>query len=543
MSDNTQADIIVTGQGGTTSIENKWATLAQDSSSITPTTITAMEGFDSDLSLRRHPTVSDVITKLQSAQGNVSLANYHPNWTNLNALGNTMQTQSDKQLVSNTQFGTMFAQATGHVESSQQLKVKADFMANTNYPDYGSGITSNRDLLDQGMSTSFGDLNAAAKAMSATKGVYDPSDMPTYGTADGLFKSLKNNKLSNASGLTQQFKKFGVDTDQVNDPAYQDQVTNALKSITDRETLSTVADQFDLRPSVVTAPSTTFGADAAPIVGPGGGGIESLNDFLDTDKVTLGTDLTGLKDGLQYSDLGQKLSSMGASFEDPDNAARMMEQMGIPEDALIADYNAPTTMSTQMGGLTLNTMTGTGTGLAGLPNVRDFFPACANTPEITALQTQLDTDFGNASITTVDSQITNATTLLAKAGIDLDTPPAKNLGHTMAFGTNLHRYGADDINNPTNTTAFGAAVAPGEPRGGYAGIDGVNDFGKIVSGKVNTDLQSGFLDTSSVLTDMANTSNKYGQSVIASLSEGKNKALMQQNGILPLNYGPNLGKF
>ena len=130
---------------------------------------------------------------------------------------------------------------------------------------------------------------------------------------------------------------------------------------------------------------------------------------------------------------------------------------------------------------------------------------------------------------------------MTKAGIDLDMPPAKNLGHTMTFGTNLHRYGADDLNNPANTTAFGAAQAPGEPRGGYAGIDGIDDFGKSVTDMVNTDLLSGFMGTGDVLRDMANTSNKYGQSITASLAEGKNKAVMQANGILPLNYGPKIG--
>ena len=259
-------------------------------------------------------------------------------------------------------------------------------------------------------------------------------------------------------------------------------------------------------------------------------------------KVTGGTDLTGMKDGLQYSDIGQKLSSMGASFEDPDTAARMFESMGLPAPSEMELYDGPTSPGVSMGGLQINTMTGEGTGLAGLPTTRDFFPACAGTPEIAGLNASLDADFASADISSVNSQISNAQSLMNKSGIDLDNPPAKNLGHTMTFGTNLHRYGADDLNNPTNTTAFGASQAPGKPRGGYAGVDGIDDFGKSVTDMVNTDLLSGFMGTGDVLRDMANTSNKYGQSITASLAEGKNKAVMQQNGILPLSYGPNLGK-
>lgn len=612
MSDNTTADIIVTAQAGLTAIENKFATLARDSGSITPTTLTAMDGINQDLALRRHPHATTVITALKSAQSsNISAPNYHPDAATLNSIGNAMETQSDKQLVSNTQFGAMFSQATNHVEASHQLRLKTDFIANTSFPDYGSGITSMRDTLDQGMSSSFGDLNAAAKAMSATKGVYDTEDMKNYGTYTGLFRSMQTNKLANFSGLTANLEKYNIDPTMLDDPAYKDQVDAAFGSITDPTVLQTMADQWDLPTSTVTSPGqgvfnpfagmqgytgedasvrstpgfltpgttvpegtgglppltggstafgsggapsvpttpsgpTAFGASAAPVLGEGQGGIESAKDFLAMNNVTLGTDLTGLSENLAYSDMGQKLSSMGASFEDPDTAARMFESMGLPPPDEIELYNGPTSPAVSMGGLQINTMTGQGTGLAGLPNTRDFFPACAGTPEIDTVYDEYTAGgvagINLASCNLINDQVNLATSLLDKAGIDIDNPPAKNLGHTMTFGTNLHRYGADDLNNPANTTAFGASQAPGEPRGGYAGIDGIDDFGKSVTDMVNTDLLSGFMGTGDVLRDMANTSNKYGQSITASLAEGKNKAVMQQNGIMPLNYGPNIGK-
>jgi len=645
MSDNTTADIIVTAQASMTTVENKMSTLARDASSITPTTITAMDGINQDLALRRHPHATTVITALKNAQGNTMLPNYHPQWSTLNSIGTAMETQSDKQLVSNTQFGAMFSQATNHVEASHQLRLKTDFIANTSFPDYGSGITSMSDTLDQGMTSSFGDLNASAKAMSATKGVFDPSDMKSFGTYEGLYKSMNKNKLANFSGLNNNLNKYGIDTTMLNDPAYQDQAFAAFSSIKDPATLQTMADQWDLPTNTVTAqpphqfnpfegmqgytgsdasvnqtpgflspgtsvpnipssssafgaPSTgtttttgtsqqggSFGSNqiqgqtgtgleglnqtlsgnvdlsglagdqaqlnnflggdspALPISGSGVGGIESAADFLSMNKVvgSQGIDLTGMKDGLQYSDMGQKLSGMGASFEDPDTAARMFESMGLPPPSEMELYDGPTSPAVSMGGLQINTMTGQGTGLAGLPTTRDFFPACSGTPEIESLNAALDANFANVDISSVSSQISNAQSLMDKAGIDLDMPPAKNLGHTMTFGTNLHRFGADDLNNPANTTAFGAAQAPGEPRGGYAGIDGIDDFGKSVTDMVNTDLLSGFMGTADVLRDMANTSNKYGQSITAALAEGKNKAVMQANGILPLNYGPKIG--
>ena len=602
MSDNTTADIIVTAQASRTTVENKYSTLARDAGSITPTTLTAMDGIHRNVALRRHPTATTVITALQNAQGNSLLPNYHANYTTLNSIGNSMQSQSDKQLVSNTQFGAMFSQATNHVEATHQLRLKTDFIANTSFADYGSGITSMSDTLDQGMTSSFGDLNASAKAMSATKGVFDPSDMKTYGTYEGLYNNMTKNKLANYSGLNSNLQKYNVNPAQISDPAYSEQVEASFASITDPSTLKTMADQFDLKPdSVVTAkpptdfnpfastpgytgsdasvlstpgfltPSTTtasgtttlppltgdvpdfdsstptaFGSGAKPEVGVGGGGIESAKDFLAMNKVTGGTDLTGMKDGLEYSDIGQKLSGMGASFEDPDEAARMFESMGLPAPDGMELYDGPTSPAVSMGGLSINSMTGTGTGIAGLPTTRDFVPCCAGSTEIDTVYAQFESggisgiDLASANL--INDQVNLANSLMTKAGIDIDNPPAKNLGHTMTFGTNLHRYGADDLNNPTNTTAFGASAAPGEPRGGYAGIDGIDDFGKSTTGLVNSDLLSGFMGTGDVLRDMANTSDKSGQAVIASLHEGKNKAVMQQNGILPLNYGPNIGK-
>lgn len=602
------------------------STLARDAASITPTTLTAMDGINQDLALRRHPHVTTVIEWFTGAQSsNSSVDYYHPNSTitsAMNGTGANISTQSNKQLVSNTQFGAVFAQATNHVEASHQLRLKTDFIANTSFPDYGSGITSMRDTLDQGMTSSFGDLNAAAKAMSATKGVYDTEDMKNYGTYEGLYKSMTKNKLANFSGLNANLDKFNIDTTKLNDPAYKEQVDAAFGSINDPKVLQTMSNQWDLPTSTVTAhpqeqfnpfagmqgytgedasvnqtpgflsPSTTvpsgsgglppltesaipgstpggstafgsagvpgapststttgptaFGSGVAPVLGEGQGGIESAKDFLAMNNVTLGTDLTGLGEDLQYSDMGKKLSSMGASFEDPDTAARMFESMGLPPPDEMELYDGPTSPGVSMGGLQINTMTGQGTGLAGLPNTRDFFPACSGTSEFTTVYNKIDAgnfeDVTADEVQTIQDLYDNAQTLMTKAGVDLDNPPAKNLGHTMTFGTNLHRYGADDLNNPANTTAFGASQAPGEPRGGYAGIDGIDDFGKSVTDMVNTDLLSGFMGTGDVLRDMANTSNKYGQSITASLAEGKNKAVMQQNGIMPLNYGPNIGK-
>ena len=614
MSDNTTADIIVTAQASLTTVENKFSTLARDAGSITPTTLTAMDGIHRDVAFRMDPKTTTVMQQLLDAQAtDDTLPNFHPNASALNSLGTQIQTRNNNLLADNTVFGQVFSQATNHVESAQQLRLKTDFIANTSFPDYGSGITSMRDTLDQGMTSSFGDLNAAAKAMSATKGVYDTEDMKNYGTYTGLYRSMQTNKLANFSGLNANLEKYNIDPTMLDDPAYKDQVDAAFGSITDPTVLQTMADQWDLPTSTVTSPDqgvfnpfagmqgytgedasvnqtpgflspsttvpsgtsslppltggstafgsgaapgtpststsagpTAFGASAAPILGEGQGGIESAKDFLAMNNVTLGTDLTGLGADLQYSDIGQKLSSMGASFQDPDTAARMFESMGLPPPDEMELYDAPTSPGVSMGGLQINTMTGQGTGLAGLPNTRDFFPACAGTPEIDTVYNEYTAGgvagINLASCNLINDQVTLATSLMDKAGIDIDNPPAKNLGHTMTFGTNLHRYGADDLNNPANTTAFGASQAPGEPRGGYAGIDGIDDFGKSVTDMVNSDLLSGFMGTGDVLRDMANTSNKYGQSITASLAEGKNKAVMQQNGIMPLNYGPNIGK-
>ena len=653
MSDNTTADIIVTAQAALTTVENKFSTLARDAASITPTTLTAMDGIHRNVALRMDPKTTTVMQQLLDAQDtDDTLPHFHPNASSLNSLGTQIQTRNNNLLSDNTVFGQVFSQATNHVESAQQLRLKTDFIANTSFPDYGSGITSMSDTLDQGMTSSFGDLNASAKAMSATKGVFDPSDMKSFGTYEGLYKSMNKNKLANFSGLNNNLNKYGIDTTMLNDPAYQDQAFAAFSSIKDPKTLQTMADQWDLSTDIVTARTTknsgtsqmeipyefnpfasmqgytgadasvnqtpgflspgtsvptsssetlptigtsqqggSFGSNqiqgqtgtgleglnqtlsgnvdlsglagdeaqlnnflgsnspASPISGSGVGGIESAADFLSMNKVvgSQGIDLTGMKDGLQYSDMGQKLSGMGASFEDPDTAARMFESMGLPPPDEMELYDGPTSPGVSMGGLQINTMTGQGTGIAGLPTTTDYFPDFVATSEVTTIYDSLSEYSGNlrfisnSSISSLQTRVNSADGLLATAGVVTSQLPAKNLGHTMTFGTNLHRYGADDLNNPANTTAFGAAQAPGEPRGGYAGLAGLDDFGKSVTDMVNPDLLSGFMGTGDVLRTLANTSDKSGQAVIASLHEGKNKAVMQANGILPLNYGPKIG--
>ena len=234
----------------------------------------------------------------------------------------------------------------------------------------------------------------------------------------------------------------------------------------------------------------TIGADLAPTVGSNGGGIQSLKDFTDINKIANPADIAGLTGGV--SGIASKFSDMGAKFKNPTAAASMLNGIEIPN---VPKLNLATpSLSGMVSDLSphLDAMTGTGNGPLGLPNITDFTQAASGGPHIDAMIAALESGISSAiteAITGINSMIASSSLLLTKAGIDITAPPAPSMGSIMGFATGLHKMGA-------NTTG--------------SGIGGV-------------------------LKGMA-TDDKYGEAIKASLAEGKNNALMSANGISPPNF-------
>lgn len=141
---------------------------------------------------------------------------------------------------------------------------------------------------------------------------------------------------------------------------------------------------------------------------------------------------------------------------------------------------------------TLKSMTGAGLssslspnlGPDGLPSITDFTQSVAGGPAFTNI---LSNGISAESISALRASTTKASALFENSGIDLDSPPPAGMAASMNFATGLHKFG-------TNS------------------------------------------EMSGLLGNMAVPGNQYGDSIKASLAEGKNKALMLQNGIPPLNF-------
>lgn len=243
-------------------------------------------------------------------------------------------------------------------------------------------------------------------------------------------------------------------------------------------------------------------AESAPRANPNSSGLQSLKDFTDVNKLMNPADMAGVNGGL--TDIGNKFKDMGAKFKSPADASNMLKSMEIPS---VPSLNAAApSLSKLMGdiGPKLDSLTGTGKGTLGMPDMEDFAESVCGGPSINYMNTTLGANSSNSEIRVAIDKIytmINATaSQIRKAGVDWvdDTSarPPSNLSTCMSFGQNLHKLGA-------NTTGSGV---------------------------------------STILKRMANThpeSAHFGDSIKSSLAEGKNKVLMSANGIRPLDYSSN----
>jgi hypothetical protein len=127
-----------------------------------------------------------------------------------------------------------------------------------------------------------------------------------------------------------------------------------------------------------------------------------------------------------------------------------------------------------------------------LPTVRDMLGPVAGNDTIDRIAAS-GGEMSADEIAEIEASVLKSTGLANAAGIQATSgSPSQSLGNSMNFATNLHTYGQDMSYNGT---------------GG-------------------------------VLANMANTNSKYGESIKASLAEGKNNKLLAGNGIPPLATNP-----
>ena len=419
---------LVTSKAGSVVAENMKVSLATAAGALTPSTITAMVGIVKGEALKLAPTVTGAMSNMDTQYTALMTANTTQSLALAaritSAKANLVAIQANLMPTGNhAAFGQILNQAQGHIADSQELKKATDFISNTSFSDYGSGITNMSSMTTQGLDGALGDLGNVSKALEAAGPAFDLKDMSKFGTSAGLIDKLNSVKLGNASGINGAIAGAGLD---LNMPEHSAQVDKIMGSITDPKVISTVTEQLGIKP---------------------GGSIASLKDLTDISKLApSGSGLTGANIPDSKA-IASKFSDLGAKFSSPAAAAGMCSAIEIPSVSAL-EAAAPS-LSGLMGSMSTNIsdMMGKASGLSalnganGLPNVTDFTHAVSGGPELAAIHAA--GAITDEHITALEDSLTKSHGLMASAGIDLSSPPMPSLGSAMSFATSLHKMGAD----------------------------------------------------------------------------------------------------
>lgn len=512
-------DIIASARSMTTVADGQYVAIGMPKSSLTPATLTAMVGM-----AQGNGAAIDLAPKVQTAMDNLqtvaSSGSYPANvnaQTALNTLTTTQSKLFNKDDVGG--FGAVVGKVEAHIANSNDVLNTTDFLKNSKYSDFGAGITDMSSMGDRGLTSVLGSLGGAGAAMSSSGTMFNGVDIKHFGSPSGLVESLQNNKLANATGVNQKLVEAGVDLKDVHNPIYADKVSSVLGSIKDPAAINASANQFGITnpyakmpsytgsdSSLYTTPtflggsgtpsssnptgattvgssgvSTVIGANQASDVGTGG--IQSLKDLGDYNKTANPADTAGFA-GMES--LTSKFSDMGAGkCADASKASTFFSGIQKADTPLLNAANP--TLAGLMGehDATINGLIGSAT----VPTAQDFLGPVAGCSELDDLADGVT----DAKVTALNTKLATTNTFMTAAGITAITAPAtQTLSGTMGFATKLHTYGKN--------------------------------------------MNEG--STGSMLRNMANTSTKYGESVRASLVEGKNNNLLAANGIGPLTTNP-----
>ena len=464
---------LVTSKASSTVVESMKVALATASAAITPATLTAMVGIKEGSALTLPASVTGAMSGLGAIAGNI----LHPLYGAASAaLTNLTNFQANLMPAGNhAAFGSFLNQAQGHIGDSIEINKATTFMSGTSFEEMGKGITNMSSMATQGLDGALGSLPNAASAFEAAGPVFDLNKISSLGSTTGFVDKLNSVKLGNASGVNAAIAAAGLD---MTNPEHAPAISKIVGSIKDPAIIATIQDQLKISP---------------------GGVIGNLNDFTDLSKLApAGSALaslptTGLPD---LSAMASKFGDMGAKFANPAAAAGLLNGIKIPSIPNLNSFAPSLSGLTSSLSSNIANMTGKASGLSalnganGLPNVTDFTHAVSGGPELTAIH-----EAGSAitadHITALSDSLVKSQGLMAAAGIDITAPPMPSLGSAMSFATSLHKFGAD------------------------ASGSGISD----------------------VLGGMANPGSAFGDSIKASLAEGKNKALMAAHGISPLKFG------
>jgi hypothetical protein len=528
-------DIIASARSMTTVADGQYVAIGVPKAAITPATLTAMVGMaqGGGAAIDIAPKVNEAMTNLQTV---ASSSNYPAN-VNAQAALNTLTTIQGKLFNKDDAggFGAIVGKVQSHISNSNDVLNSTTFLKDSNYSDFGSGITDMSSMGDRGMTNVFGSLPGAGKAMSSFGTMFNGIDVKRFGTPSGLVESLQKNKLANATGVNQKLADAGVDLNDIHNPVYADKISSVLTNIKDPAAINTTADQFGINnpfaglpsytgsdsslyntqnalggssataPTATTIPSgssSTFGAPTTTGF-PTASGTSRQGGSFGSEQIQgqTGTGIQGLKDLSDYTKTANPADTAG--FAGMDSLTSKFKDMGAGSvvdgskaSSFFSSIQKVPTPLTNAANPTLNSLITEHTpfiqnliGSSTVPSAQDFLGPVAGCSELDALADGVTDD----KVAALNTKLASTNTFLSAAGITTATAPAtQTLGGVMGFATKLHTYGKD-----TSTGGIG-----------------------------------------SMLKNMANSSTKYGEAVKASLAEGKNNDLLSANGIGPLKTNP-----
>jgi hypothetical protein len=222
--------------------ENQHLAIGKPANAITPATLTAMVGMAKGKGLQIHPSIGAAQAKLASLYlTDPSLG------TKANTAAAAMSTISSHASTIFSggmgSFGSVLGKVKAHVKDAEEIITSQTFISKTNFGDFGDGINNMSSLATQGLE-SLGDPKSVAATLQSMSGSFDLKDMTKFGQPGAFVEKLQSLRVGNKSNLNATLAKAGVDLNNLSDPTQAAKVNQVLGSITDKKTLTNIADRM-----------------------------------------------------------------------------------------------------------------------------------------------------------------------------------------------------------------------------------------------------------------------------------------------------------
>jgi hypothetical protein len=529
------ADLIASARSQTTVADGQYVAIGMPKGGLTPATITAMVGM-----AQGNGVAIDLAANVKTAMDNlqtVASSSTYPANVNAQAALSALTTVQSKLFNKDDAggFGTIVGKIQSHIANSNDVLNTTNFLSNSSYSDFGSGITDLSSMGDRGLTNILGSLPGAGKAMASTGTMFNGIDVKNFGTPSGMVEALTKNKLANATGVNQKLIEAGVDLNDIHNPVYADKISSVLTNIKDPAAINATAEQFEINnpfaglpsytgsdsslyktpdfltggsgtaPTATTVPTagtSTFGAPTTTGF-PTASGTSRQGGSFGSEQIQgqTGTGMQGLKDLSDYTKTANPADTAG--FTGMEELSTKFKDMGggtiidaVKAPSFFADIQKVPTPLVNSAHPTLNSLMASHSstiqnliGSSTVPTAQDFLGPVAGSAELDALAEGVTDE----RVSALNTKLATTSTFLTKADITAVTSSAtQSLSGVMSFATKLPTYGKE-----------------------------------ASEGSIGT-----------MLRNMANTSTKYGEAVKASLAEGKNNDLLGANGMGPLKTNP-----